>query len=158
VFPNDFVVDWVRVYARPQVPALLNPGFENAALAPWTRFGEASIVNYGNRSGSRALRADSGASREGAAPDRSGVQQTVYGLQPNTRYRIYVYARTEGQASAVLGVKDAEGGEQLRTYQGNGLMALTFTTPDKAKSATLFCASQGEGTVFFDDVWVEAVE
>lgn len=156
VFPNDFMVDWVRVYARPEVPTLLNADFEQDSLAPWTRFGEASIVNYGGRG--RALRADSSAPKAGEKAERSGVQQVIYGLKQNSRYRVFVRARPEGKATAVLGVKDAAGGEQVRSAATSGVLALTFSTDEKAKSATVFLASEGEGTVFFDDVSVEAVK
>ncbi|MES2458963.1 MAG: carbohydrate binding domain-containing protein, partial [Armatimonadota bacterium] len=101
-FPNDFVVDYVRVYARPDVPALLNSGFEDAELKPWDRVNESAAVDYGARTGRRSLRIDGSASGEKAA---SYAQQTVQGLKPNTRYTLSGYARTEGIASARLGVK-----------------------------------------------------
>jgi hypothetical protein len=46
IFPNDFIVEYVRVYARPDVPALLNRGFENEDAAPWPRWNEAAVVDY----------------------------------------------------------------------------------------------------------------
>ncbi|HEY3285407.1 MAG TPA: glycoside hydrolase family 16 protein, partial [Armatimonadota bacterium] len=55
-FPNDFVVDYLRVYARPEVPALLKGDFEEPGLEPWGAWNQAAVVDYGARTGRRALR------------------------------------------------------------------------------------------------------
>ena len=44
VFPNAFLVDYVRVYSRPPVPTILNTGFESDTLAPWSTRDEAPKV------------------------------------------------------------------------------------------------------------------
>lgn len=154
-FPNDFVVDYARVYARPDVPALLNGGFEGEDLAPWGAWNSAAGVDYGARTGRRALRVDGGA---GADP-ASSAQQTVYGLKPGTRYRLSAYARTTGEADARLGVKE-HGGDETRSAPLKGAayapLTLTFTTGPNATSATVYCWGEGAGSVFFDDVTLTA--
>lgn len=159
-FPNDFVVDYVRVYARPDVPALLNGDFESETLAPWSRWNESAIVDYEARSGNRCLRVDAGGVQSGNAA--SSAQQPVYGLKPNTRYRFSGYAKTTGGATARFGVKEY-GGEETLTAEGvtqtndYGPLSLTFTTGAESTSATVFCIAEGEGSAFFDDVQLERV-
>lgn len=154
VFPNDFVVDYVRVYARPDVPALLDGGFEAETLGPWSRWNEASVVDYGAKSGRRCLRVDAGGS---GAETSSTMMQTIYGLQPNTRYTLTAFAKANGSATARLGVKEY-GGEEMRTPEGvtasNDYRPLTFsfTTGPQATSAQIYCWAEGRGTAFFDEV------
>jgi beta-glucanase (GH16 family) len=150
-FPNDFVVDYVRVYARPDVPALVNGGFESAEMRPWGPWNSAAVVDYGARSGQRALRVDGGVEPAAA----SSAQQTVFGLRPATRYRLIGYARTTGDARARLGVKEHGGPERRsgsRTSDAYRPLTLGFATGPDTTSATVYCWGEGEGTVFFDDV------
>ncbi|MBW3622533.1 MAG: family 16 glycosylhydrolase [Armatimonadetes bacterium] len=160
-FPNDFVVDYVRVYARPTVSALLNGGFEGESLAPWSRMGESAIVDYGARTGNRVLRADSGVSlKETKGTERSGAQQTVYGLEPGAEYRLSAWVRTTGESAALLGVKGSGEREQVTPGRRSSRWireSLTFTPETNASSATIFLASQGGGTAYFDDVRVERI-
>jgi beta-glucanase (GH16 family) len=154
IFPNDFVVQYVRVYARPNVPALLNGGFENAALAPWTRWNEAAVVDYGARSGTRSLRVDAGGPGEKKA---ASMQQKVFGLQPNTRYQLTAFVKTTGAATARLGVKEhgpsteatSDGVSQSARYRP---ITFLFTTGAQSNSATIYCWAEGQGAAFFDDV------
>ena len=156
-FPNDFVVDYVRVYARPDVPALLNGGFEDADIKPWSRVNEAASVDYSARTGKRALRVDGAMSGDKVA---SFAQQTVCGLKPKTRYTFSGYARGESGASARLGVKEF-GGDEVRSSPGTGKpgvyspLSLTFTTGPSTTSATVYGTSEG-GTSFFDDLRLTA--
>ncbi|MDQ3812406.1 MAG: hypothetical protein M3347_00475, partial [Armatimonadota bacterium] len=89
-------------------------------------------------------------------------QQTVYGLEPNTRYTLSAYVKTTGGATARLGIKE-HGGDEARTEQGVTKvddyrpLALTFTTGPEAKSATVYCWADGDGAAFFDDVRLERV-
>jgi len=153
-FPNDFAVDYVRVYARPDVPALLNGGFESPALAPWGRWNSAAAVDYNQRSGRRALRVDG---REGDDP-ASSAHQTVYGLQPTTTYRVAAWARVSDAAVARLGVKD-HGGDETRSdglaLADYGELSLKFTTGTNTTRATVYCWAEGPGSAFFDDVALE---
>jgi beta-glucanase (GH16 family) len=159
-FPNDFIVEYVRVYARPDVPALLNGDFENEALAPWGRWNEAAVVDYEAKSGNRCLRVDAGGRPGDNAA--SSAQQTVYGLKPNTRYTLTAFAKTNGGATARLGVKE-HGSEQTLTPGGVTKagnyrpLSLAFTTGPQATSATVFCWAEGDGSAFFDDVRLERI-
>ena len=158
-FPNDFAVDYLRVYARPDRPALLNGGFEEADLAPWGRWNEAAAVDYGaRRGGKRCLRVDG---RDGGDTPASSAQQTVHGLKPGTRYVFRAYARTTGKVGARLGVKE-HGGDEARSEaaspKGYAPLTLAFTTGPAATSATVYCWAEGEGSAFFDDVSLEAAK
>jgi beta-glucanase (GH16 family) len=159
IFPNDFIVEYVRVYARPDVPALLNGSFEHEAPAPWTRWNEAAIVDYDARGGRRCARVDSGGKGENTS---SSMQQTVYGLKPSTRYTLRGFAKTTGGAMAKLGVKEYGGAEVLSSDSVTGAgsyrpLSLSFNTGAQATSATIFCWSESEGAAFFDDIVLERV-
>jgi beta-glucanase (GH16 family) len=149
-FPNDFVVDWVRVYARPAAaPALLDGGFENEELAPWTRQGEASAGDEGPRTGGkRCLRAD-------PSPDApAGVSQTVYGLKPNTRYTLTAWARGVGGATVRLTAATVTSAARPTTA-AYAPLSLTFTTGPADTSMVVACVAENGGTAFFDDIALE---
>lgn len=154
-FPNDFEVDYVRVYSRPDLPALINGDFEGETLAPWGRWNEAAIVGEGARRGRRALRVDGNA---GADP-ASSAQQTVYGLKPNRRYRLSAYVKTLMQGIARLGAKDYGGVERhtegISTHEYHKI-TLEFTTGSSATSAAIYCWAEGAGSAIFDDVSLAA--
>jgi beta-glucanase (GH16 family) len=160
-FPNDFVVEYVRVYARPTVPALQNGGFESEALAPWNRQGEASAVDYGARTGKRVLRADStgNSTTSDGKPLRPGAQQTVYGLIKGAQYRLTASVRSSGSGvTALLGVRQEEGTETVSEgKRSTNWTTETLTFTAGATSATIFCAAQGDGSAYFDDVRLEQV-
>jgi beta-glucanase (GH16 family) len=139
-FPNDFEVDWVRVYARPDVPGLQNGNFEKGAEA-WKRSGEGAVVDYGALSGARVLRLDSSAGKP------ASYSQKVFGLKPNTRYLATAKIKTSAAATAQIGV--LQGAEDAP-------LAAAFTTIEDQTSATLICRAHGAGTAFFDDVKLEA--
>lgn len=155
-FPNDFVVDYVRVYAHPEGPALVNGDFESEDLRPWGPWNSAAAVDYGQRSGTRALRVDGGSEPSPA----SSAQQWVGGLRPATRYRLSGWARTAGAGLARLGVKE-HGGEEARSEghasEAHAPIALEFETAPEATSATVYCWAEGAGSAFFDDVTLEAM-
>lgn len=163
-FPNTFLVDWVRVYARPSdAPALLNGGFEDVdELRPWNRRNEAVAIDDNPRSGSRCLRVDSGGVgpvATGSDTATSSAEQIIYGLKPGTRYTLRAYARTSGERTAArIGVKGhadtAEALSEVVTNKGRAYAPLTctFTTGAQPSAVTVFCRAEGEGTAFFDDV------
>ena len=150
-FPNDFVVDYVRVYSPPgrsRAPERQFRGGRLEALGPLER--RRRIVDYGAKSGKRCLRVD-GNSGENPA---SSAQQTVYGLKPGTRYTLTAQVRTIGKAQARLGVKEY-GGDEARTdpmaTSAYKEIHLTFTTGPTANSATIYCWGEGDGSAFFDE-------
>jgi hypothetical protein len=149
VFPNEFQVDYVRVYARPDVVPVHNNGFEEPdGLHPWSvtgRFGRAGDEMHG---GEYALRFTGPGS----------ASQKVYGLRPNTTYTLSGWAKVRG-GSARLGIRDfgAEGERFAPTnspdYQQ---LKVEFTTGDTT-TAVIFCAVPNSVEVaFFDDLAVRA--
>ena len=162
-FPNDFTVDWVRVYARPaDAAALINGDFESDDPLPWQLTGEASVVDYGAHSGSRCLRLDS------TTADMPAVaRQTVYGLKPGTKYTVTAYVRAV-DAQAQITISGFRGSASLTPpsvtssldIRSSNYMPLRveFTTAADATSAVIDCGSNHAGVVFFDSVAIRSVE
>ena len=156
-FPNDFVVDWVRVYARPDVPALVGGDFESEDPRPWQFEGEATVVDYGARSGHRCLRLD------GSATAPASARQTVYGLKPATKYALRAYGKFLREG-CVISVKDygctpSVLSTRLDPKTGNYQRAdLEFTTGPKSTTAVITCSAGPGATCFFDDVSVAEIK
>ena len=144
-FPNDFEVDYARVYTRPGVPALQDGDFEMETAGPWQRNGEAVVLDYGAHSGARALRV-SGDDTVGA------MSQTIYGLKPNTRYTLSAQVKTVSGFAQLI-ARDFGGADAVAKSAKVGdyqLVSLQFTTGPQATSATIAC--EAKGMAFFDDV------
>ena len=154
-FPNDFEVDYARVYSRPFMQlALHDGGFEMDEIGPWKRTGEAAVVDYGAKYGTRALRI--------AGDDKAGaMSQTVYGLKPKTRYRATAEIKNvSGSAQLVArdfggsAVKDGPEVTEVKaevTKSGDyQFVIIEFYTGAEATSVTLAC--EATGMAFFDDV------
>lgn len=146
IFSNSFEVDYARVYTRPDVPALNNGGFEMDGNSGWKRIGQATVVDYGARSGKRALRVD-GATKPAA------MSQTIYGLLPNTKYTLTAQIKASQAATAQLVARDF-GGAPVTATAANSAdyqpLSLSFTTGADATKATIACESMGQA--FFDDL------
>jgi beta-glucanase (GH16 family) len=148
VFPNAFEVDYVRVYARPDVVPVHNNGFEEPeGLVPWSvtgRFGRAGDEMHG---GEYALRFTGPGS----------ASQKVYGLRPNTTYTLSGWAKVRG-GSARLGIRDFGGeGEQFAPTNSPDYrhLIVEFTTGPTATTAVIFCAvPHAAEAAFFDDIAV----
>jgi beta-glucanase (GH16 family) len=144
VFPNSFLVDYVRVYSRPPVIPLIDGGFEDDSLDPWWQTkGEAKIVSDHSLSGRQALRLTGTASAE----------QRVYGLKLNTAYRLTAWANA-GDGKVSLGVKDYGGPERSVSQSGSGYqkMTLDFSTNPYHGSVVVYCGKSGAGEGYWDDV------
>lgn len=141
VFPNAFVVDYCRVYARPDVPVLLNGGFENEDPAPWLLSGNATVVDYGAITGKRALRLDAKVSE---------AKQTVYGLNRPSTATISLRTDKESTVRLTFG-----GEEAVKTVNGKATLEVRLSKIDKGK-APLTIRSEGPGMVYVDDVKVRA--
>src|SRR5262249_9925687 len=98
VFPNDFAVDYVRVYQQAGAGATLkNPDFEQGT-ASWSLSGSAQVVNFNQRTGDRALRMNG---------STGTAQQVITGLTPNTTYTLGGWDRVSYPATeARIGVND----------------------------------------------------
>lgn len=141
VFPNAFVVDYCRVYARPDGPSLLDGGFENEAVAPWSLSGNATVVDYSALTGKRSLRLDGKGSE---------AKQTVYGLNGSATARFSVRADREFTIRLTFGSDEA-----IKTVKGKATVEIKLNNTDKNK-ASLAVRSEGPGIVYVDDVKVTA--
>jgi beta-glucanase (GH16 family) len=149
VFPNAFEVKYVRVYARPPVVALLNGDFETPPLAPWTAI-HAQIVDSHAHGGERAL------SLSGFP---ASAEQQVFGLAPQTAYRLSGWADADNDDEVRLGVKNYGGEEKWATQKLSGYHQITvdFTTGPDAGTATIYCAKlSGTNPAYFDDITLVA--
>ena len=147
-FPNDFEVDYARVYARPDVPALQNGGFEMDGNSGWKREGQAIVTDYGAHSGTRALRVDGAGAEKPAA-----MSQTIYGLSPDTKYTLTAWVKASSGVTPQLLARDFGGAPAAATAPGNPdyqPLTLSFTTGNDATKATIVC--QATGQAFFDDL------
>jgi beta-glucanase (GH16 family) len=97
-FPNDFEVDYVRVYQQAGAGGtIVNPDFE-AGTTGWTLSGNAAVVNYNERTGFKALRMNGGTGY---------AQQVITGLLPNSTYTLSGWDRvSSGATVARIGVKN----------------------------------------------------
>jgi beta-glucanase (GH16 family) len=146
VFPNAFVVDYIRVYKRPDVPALLNRGFEDDSLAPWTARNNASITAGHAHSGRGALR---------LSGSPSSVEQRIFGLRPDATYRLSGWADAAAGTELRLGAESYGGPEVFASPSAGGYqhLAVNFTTGPQSTTATIYCSEPvGPGDSYFDDL------
>lgn len=159
VFPNAFLVDYVRVYERPDVSVVHNGGFEDEdGQRPWSESGQVVRVAYGAHDGDYALRIDGG-------PATS--EQKIYGLEPRATYVLSAWAkllRASGDADdgeARLGVKEHGGEEVFRAAKSGDYqqVEVAFATGAKSTTATIYCYVPGKtGAALFDDVALRRAE
>jgi len=152
VFPNAFMVNYIRVYKRPPVPALLNGGFEDGSLAPWKGWNEARIAADNMHSGTGALCLN-------GSP--CGAEQRVFGLTPNTTYELSGWADTKDGSEVRLGVKDF-GGQEIwtaDTQRGYMQLRVRFTTGPHNSNAIIYCFKPaGIPAAYFDDVTIASID
>jgi beta-glucanase (GH16 family) len=151
IFPNAFVVDYVRVYERPAIVPLHNGGFENDSLAPWTAWNKARIVADHAHTGRNAL---------GLTGSPSSAEQQIFGLTPNTAYQLTGWADAQGDGEARLGVKNFGGQEIWASPTGGGYQQLKvkFTTGPQNSTATIYCFKPtGVRSAYFDDIAISPV-
>ncbi|MBC8988135.1 family 16 glycosylhydrolase [Pedobacter sp. N36a] len=146
--PFNMNVDYIRVYK--EVPVLGNPGFEDAALAPWGNWnpaGNTAVVTTNFRSGTKAIRQQGG---------ETSLEQVITGLSPNTTYVFGGYGKVSAAGeSAMFGVKNY-GGAAVNTaitatsYTNS---SLTFTTGATNSSVTVYMYKPVAGTAYGDDFY-----
>ena len=136
---------WFDDFALVQAAVVQNAGFELGTIASWNATGDVSAVAGHAHSGQFAMQQD------GIAD----AQQTLYGLLPNTTYRVTAFARVSGSgALATVGVIDPAGNAIIGDATSNRYRAIriTFTTSANQTTATLFCQNTVDGTIaWFDD-------
>lgn len=137
---------WLDNVAIHQAGTLQNPGFELGTIGAWNATGPVSVVR-GAHGGLFALREDGSSAT---------ASQTVYGLLPNTTYRLTAWARVSGaDDQASFGVQQDSGSPLVATVNAARYrqVALTFTTGSAPSAVTLFCSKLvGGGSAWFDDV------
>jgi len=151
VFPNAFAVDYVRVYARPKdAIAFHNTGFEDDTAEPWSLKNGATVVSTNAHTGQHAIRLTAG----------GAIAQTVYDLQPNTKYEVKCWinagADSDERLSITDFVSDHGPGEANATNTkpatGYHELMATFTTGPRPTSATITCTqSAAQGVAYVDD-------
>lgn len=138
---------WIDDVAIRRAATIHNPGFELGTLADWNSSGSAAVVAGHVHSGRFSL-------QEQDMGDEA--DQTIYGLSPNTTYRITAFVRVgsvDGQAS--LAVLDEDGQQTAATSTSTRYkpLSVTLTTGSTSTSATIFCSKLvGSGPASFDDL------
>jgi beta-glucanase (GH16 family) len=146
IFPNDFEVDYVRVYQGGGGGTVINPGFEQGTTG-WTLSGSAAVVNYNQNTGFNTLRMN------GSPGD---AEQVITGLTPNTTYTLSSWDRVSyPSAVARLGVKNYGGTDTWADNSGTGYTqeSVAFTTSPTSTQATIYCSKPVNGNAAeFDDL------
>lgn len=97
-----------------------------------------------------------------AVSSEDGIEQTVGGLKPNTRYRLTGWSRTSDPADqVVLGVRDYGGGPLTAANSSTGWSRkeLVFTTGPEASSAVVFIHKPlGSQPAYTDDIGLTVYE
>ncbi len=127
-----------------------NGGFEdNPVGVGWSLSGSAAVVDYNQRSGSRAMRMN-------GSPGTA--QQVVSGLSPNTTYTLGGWERVSyPSAEARIGVKNYGGPELWSATNSTSYVNgnLIFTTGPTSTQATVYVSKPANGNAAdFDDVYL----
>ena len=138
---------WFDDFAIHQAAVIDNGGFESGATGAWELPPNALIAGDRPHRGRSALR-ESGAD--------SVARQTIYGLAPNTTYRLSGWARSfSSNSAAVIGVTDSSGTAVSASVESTRYRPLyiNFTTGPAQTTATVFCSTAiGTTAAWFDDL------
>jgi hypothetical protein len=165
-FNNFPVVDSTK--SLPEARNLLvNSSFEEGVLAPWVKMATPTALNFAQNGSQWTVDGTTlmGAYSVALGPDKSGISQTVTGLQPDTEYELMGRFRVDAGESAHLGVTNHGGDEIFGTVvtDTSNLWVketLTFRTGPDSTSATVYGwkNSPGSGTVYFEGAGLQVVE
>ncbi|MBB3697814.1 carbohydrate-binding protein [Flammeovirga yaeyamensis] len=127
---------------------LNNPGFESGDFTSWSGWNNSIETNTGHLySGNYGA----GAWWNGA------IEQTVYGLDPNTQYYVTVWAKNlESGKNGSINV-DGHGGSTVSTTINSTSFAqytVAFTTGSNNTSAKIQMRAPAEGMSVVDDFWL----
>ena len=139
-----------------------NACFEPKTLESWTKTGSGTAEltkgnGWGNGFGKGKVEKTGTSARElRLSGGRCGVEQTVAGLHPNTRYTLSGWLRaSDGKETAGIGVRNYGGKELVATSRSKEWTRKTveFTTGKTNTTATVFLGkmSDGPGFVFCDN-------
>jgi len=161
--------DPLPVYKAPHIPwmnAVKNACFEFGTLEAWQKIesSKAQLVKgngwgngmAGGKKGDEHLTGTSKFELR-LGPGRDGVQQTITGLTPNTKYQLSAWLRvSEKDETVVLGVKDVGTAEVSVSLSEVAWTrrSIDFTTGPKATEATMYMlkSSQGDSFAWCDNV------
>lgn len=141
---------WGRVYVDDvllrRAVTVNNPGFESSYLDPcWNKSGNSWLLEYSPRSGQYAAQFHSG----------SSLWQEVAGLQPNTAYRLKVWATGPSWPGLQVAVTNSGGPNASLTISPNGAYTsatLSFTNGNSTTATiALMNSPQGSDYVYFAD-------
>lgn len=158
-FSKDITVEY-EPDVNPYMNKVKNSSFEDAnfvkgTMEPWTKLG----------TGTAALKTEMCWNRTDAATrnrnyslevkdDGEGISQVIEGLEPNTKYIAYVYAKVVNTSDKmILNVKDY-GGETVSASTsefGWDQLAVTFTTGVENTTATIEIVKYGSNDVGYAD-------
>lgn len=138
---------WVDDVSIHQAAQMQNPSFELGTLGDWNSSGSAAVVAGHAITGRFSL-------EDSAIGDEA--DQTIYGLSPNTTYRLTAWVRVGSlDDQATLAVIDEDGEQTTATSASTRYKAttVTFTTGPDSTYATVFCSKViGSTAVWFDDL------
>lgn len=159
--------DPLPVYETPRIAwmnLVQNACFEFGSLEGWmkTDSSKAELVegnNWGNAWGSGREQHGTGTSQYELqlGPGKDGLEQTVTGLTPNTKYQLSAWMRvSSSDETIVLGVKDA-GTEPVSISLSATewtRMSIDFTTGPESTTTTIYLikSSGGQGSAWADNV------
>ena len=147
---NDTYVYTPEVETKPTVPTvptIVNPGFEEG-YDGWSNSGTAVRNN-----------AYAGSQCTAVGPTFS-TEQVIFGLKPNSTYRLSAYVKNAKGGKGSLGVK--EGGKPEVSTPCNGekyqKVSVDFSTGPENKSAKIYIYNYSDkGMVYADDFTIETI-
>ncbi|MBP2000070.1 hypothetical protein J2Z69_001089 [Paenibacillus shirakamiensis] len=110
---------------------MINGGFEQATLTPWSNWNTASVVSGSSNSGGYAVQLSGGP---------GSAEQLVY-LEPNSTYTFTGYVKTADVSQPVrMGVKNYGGAEQYSVVSNSSYTkaTITFTTGSSNSTAVVY--------------------
>ncbi|HSU69657.1 MAG TPA: carbohydrate binding domain-containing protein, partial [Tepidisphaeraceae bacterium] len=136
---------WFDNFVIHQAATLQNPGFEAGSLGAWNATASVMPVTGRPHGGVFSLKED-GAS--------ASAQQTLYGLLPNTTYRLVGWARVSGaDDQAVVSIDDGQSQAAATIISNRWHQAVVLFTTGNSTTATVFCSKPiGSGSAWFDDL------
>lgn len=139
-------------YNSPGVTApsnlIINGGFEQGGLLPWTNWNTASVVSGNSRTGTYAVQLSGG----------PGSAEQIVNLEPNTTYTFTGYVKTDNSSQPVrIGVKNYGGAEQYSviTTTSYSQGSVSFTTGSSNTTATVYVYKpSGTAKAYGDDFMI----
>ena len=148
VSSTSFDVDWIRFWQPDE--QVDNAGFSHHS-GPWVTSGSASWAATGGRSGGAGVRLNP------TSTQASSFEQSVYGLLPNTEYRLLGWGSVGSRVwpDIRFGVKNHGNTETWKSIWSNGFTEaqVPFTTGSANTSARVYASVPTQyGDCYADDI------